>query len=437
MESFLQAWNSICEYCKEAGNLTDIAYSTWIGRITPVSIDFGTGVITLRVPTEFHKKLLIKSYGELLNEAFVAILGSPFEIQYITDEDQKKQEKPKNEPKDDYEFTFDTFIVGSSNKFAHAAAVAVAENPAMLYNPLFIYGNPGLGKTHLLYAIAKAVGDNNPDAKIVYVKGDDFTNEMIESIRQGTTPAFREKYRKADVLLVDDVQFIGGKESTQEEFFHTFNTLYETKKQIVLTSDRPPKDIATLEERLQSRFEWGLTADIQPPDFETRIAIIRRKAELLHIDLPDEVAEHIAKKLKTNIRQLEGAVKKIQAQQKLTGVAPSIQSAQAAISDIINNDQPAPVTIEKIIDEVARTYGTTAEDIRSPKRQANISLARQIAVYVVREVTQQPLEYIGKEFGNRNHSTMVYAVQQVEKMIKKDPKTKNTVEDIIKNIRNR
>ncbi len=437
MESFSQAWPSICEYCRTAGNLTDIAYNMWVDTIKPVDIDFGAGKITLQVRSDLHRDLLINSYSRLFSDAFVSILGADFEIDYVVGDQAKAQANNQNVMKDDYEFTFDTFIVGSSNKFAHAAALAVADNPAVLYNPLYISGNPGLGKTHLLYAISKAIGSSNPKAKIVYVKGDDFTNELIESIRQGTSPAFRQKYRSADVLLVDDVQFIGGKESTQEEFFHTFNTLYEAKKQIVMTSDRPPKDIATLEERLQSRFEWGLTADIQPPDFETRIAIIRRKAELLHLDLPDEVAEHIAKKLKTNIRQLEGAVKKIQAQQQLTGVPPSISSAQTAISDIINNDQPAPVTIEKIINEVARTYGVTAEDIRSSKRQANISSARQIAIYVVRDITQQPLEYIGKEFGNRNHSTMVYAVQQVEKLLQKDPKTKNTVEDIIKNIRNR
>lgn len=438
MESFLQVWDSICEYCKEAGNLTDIAYNTWVKRIVPNSINFGTATIILQVPTELHKNLLITSYNHLFNDACVAILGSPFNIEYlVADEQAPKQEAAPKLRSDDYDFTFDTFIVGSSNKFAHAAAQAVAENLAVMYNPLFIHGNPGLGKTHLLYAIMNSVTERNPNAKIVYVKGDDFTNEMIEAIRQGTTPAFREKYRKADILLVDDIQFISGKESTQEEFFHTFNTLYETKKQIVLTSDRPPKDIASLESRLQSRFEWGLTADIQPPDFETRIAIIRRKAELLNIDLPDEVADHIAKKLKTNIRQLEGAVKKIQAQYKLTGVPPSINSAQAAINDIINNDQPAPVTIEKIIEEVARTYGTTIEDIRSQKRNANISAARQIAIYVVREITQQPLEAIGKEFGNRNHSTMVYSVSQAEAQMEKDPKVKNTVNDIIKNIRNR
>ena len=272
---------------------------------------------------------------------------------------------------------------------------------------------------------------------IVYIKGDDFTNELIESIRQGTTAEFRQKYRKSDVLLVDDIQFIAGKESTQEEFFHTFNTLYEAKKQIVLTSDRPPKDIATLEERLLTRFEWGLTADIQPPEFETRLAIIKRKAELLEIDMPDEVAEYIASKLKNNIRQLEGAVKKMQAYYLLDGDTPSINTAQAAISDIINNNQPAPMTIEKIIEEVARTFGTTAEDIRSAKRSANISSARQIAVYVVREITQLPLASIGKEFGGRDHSTMVYATQQVDKNMKKDPKIKATVEDIIKNIRDR
>ena len=236
---------------------------------------------------------------------------------------------------------------------------------------------------------------------------------------------------------MDDIQFIAGKESTQEEFFHTFNTLYEAKKQIVLTSDRPPKDIATLEERLLTRFEWGLTADIQPPDFETRIAIIKRKAELLEFHLPDQVAEYIANKLKNNIRQLEGAVKKVQAYCLLDGAPPSIKTAQAAISDIINNDQPAPMTIEKIIEEVARTFGTTADDIRSSKRSSNISNARQIAIYIVREITQLPYDSIGKEFGGRDHSTVVYAMQQIDKKIQKDPKMKATVDDIIKNIRDR
>ena len=307
----------------------------------------------------------------------------------------------------------------------------------MLYNPLFIYGNSGLGKTHLLYAICNEISKNYPQMNIIYIKGDEFTNELIEAIRRGTTVEFHQRYRKADILLVDDIQFIAGKDSTQEEFFHTFNTLYEAKKQIVLTSDRPPKDIATLEERLLTRFEWGLTADVQPPDFETRIAIIKRKAELLEIDLPDNVAEYIANRLKNNIRQLEGAVKKMKAYYLLAGEALSVSTAQAAISDIINNHQPAPMTIEKIIEEVARTFGTSPEDIRSPKRSANISSARQIAMYVVREITQLPMTSIGEAFGGRDHSTVVYAIQQVEKNIGRDPKTRDTVQDIIKNIRDR
>ena len=260
--------------------------------------------------------------------------------------------------------------------------------------------------------------------------------KWITNIVSGVS-SFHQKYRKTDILLVDDIQFIAGKDSTQEEFFHTFNTLYEANKQIVLTSDRPPKDIQTLEDRLRTRFEWGLIADIQPPDFETRIAIIKRKAELLNIDLPDDVAEYIATRLKTNIRQLEGAVKKMKAYYLLAGENPGLSTAQAAISDILNNDQPPPLTVEKIIEEVARTFGVSAADIRSAKRSANISNARQVAVYVVREITQLSMTNIGEEFGGRDHSTIVYAIQQVEKNMKKDSKVKAMVEDIIKNIRDR
>jgi chromosomal replication initiator protein len=273
--------------------------------------------------------------------------------------------------------------------------------------------------------------------KTLYIKGDDFTNELIDSIRKGSTSEFHYKYRKTDVLLVDDIQFIAGKESTQEEFFHTFNTLYEANKQIVLTSDRPPKEIQTLEDRLRTRFEWGLIADIQSPDTETRIAIIMRKAELLDLNLPSNVAEFIAAKLKTNIRQLEGAVKKIKAYHLLKKEEPSITTAATAIADILNNDQPPPLTIEKIIEEVARTFGATNKDIRSSKRSASISNARQIAIYICREITQLPMTAIGEEFSGRDHSTIVYAVQQTEKNIKKNPKTKAIIEDIIKNIRNR
>lgn len=440
MESFTEAWNLICDYCRS--RITDVAYKTWISRIRPVNLDFTQGIAILEAPNEFHRQTLTRCYTSLLNDAFKEVFGSGIEIRICTPE-QNTEEPEKNKTEenqkksDDYEFTFDTYIVGSSNKFAHAASMAVATKPAVLYNPLFIYGNSGLGKTHLLYAICNEISRTNPEMNIIYIKGDEFTNELIEAIRRGTTAEFHQRYRKADVFLVDDIQFIAGKDSTQEEFFHTFNTLYEAKKQIVLTSDRPPKDIATLEERLLTRFEWGLTADIQPPDFETRIAIIKRKAELLEIALPDNVTEYIANRLKNNIRQLEGAVKKMKAYYLLNGESPSITTAQAAISDIINNDQPSPMTIEKIIEEVARTYGITSEDIRSSKRSANISNARQVAIYVVREITQLPMTTIGEEFGGRDHSTIVYAIQQVEKSSKKDPKTKATVEDIIKNIRDR
>ena len=437
MEPFTEVWNLVCEYCKS--KITEIAYSTWISRIEPVTLDFNDGIAVLKVPNELHRQTILHYYSAILEEAFRQIFSQEIQIRVCIpgelESDAKKEEPEENS--DNYEFTFDTYIVGPSNKFAHAASMAVASKPASLYNPLFIYGNSGLGKTHLLYAIRHQISTTNPGMKIVYIKGDEFTNELIEAIRRGTTGEFHQRYRKADVLLVDDIQFIAGKDSTQEEFFHTFNTLYEAKKQIVLTSDRPPKDIATLEERLLTRFEWGLTADIQPPDFETRIAIIKRKAELMSISLPDNVVEYIANRLKNNIRQLEGAVKKMKAYSLLNGEPMNIQTAQAAISDIINNDQPTPLTVEKIIDEVARTFGTTAEDIRSSKRSANISSARQMAMYVVREITQMPMTSIGKEFSGRDHSTVVYAIQQVEKNIKKNAKTKATAEDIIKNIRDR
>lgn len=436
MESFSEVWNLVCAYCKS--RITEIAFSTWISRIEPVTLDFASGVAVLKVPNELHRQTIMHYYMDLLEEAFREIFSQEIQIRIVTPEEtateKKKEEIPSNE---NYEFTFDTFIVGPSNKFAHAASMAVANKPAALYNPLFIYGNSGLGKTHLLYAIRNEISHTHPEMDIVYIKGDEFTNELIEAIRRGTTGDFHQRYRHADVLLVDDIQFIAGKESTQEEFFHTFNTLYEAKKQIVLTSDRPPKDIATLEERLLTRFEWGLTADIQPPDFETRIAIIKRKAELLQIELPDNVIEYIANRLKNNIRQLEGAVKKMKAFHLLNGDPYNIQTAQAAIRDIINNDQPTPLTVEKIIDEVARTFGTTGDDIRSSKRAATISNARQVAMYVVREITQMPMQAIGREFGGRDHSTVVYAIQQVEKNAAKDPRIKATVDDIIKNIRDR
>ena len=435
MESFTEAWNLICDFCKN--RITEVAFTTWISRIEPVTLDFTQGTAILKVPNDFHRQTLERCYTSLLTEALDEVFGPGLKVKFVIPEDLGQQKEERFQSDTDYDYTFDTFIVGPSNKFAHAASIAVATKPASLYNPLFIYGNSGLGKTHLLYAICNEISFRHPQMNILYIKGDEFTNEMIEAIRHGTTQEFRQRYRKADILLVDDIQFIAGKESTQEEFFHTFNSLYESKRQIVLTSDRPAKDIATLEERLLTRFEWGLTADIQPPDFETRLAIIRRKAELLDITIPENVCECIANRLKNNIRQLEGTVKKMKAYHLLNGQAPSITTAQAAISDIINNDQPTPFTVEKIIEEVARTFGVTSDEIRSAKRSANISKARQMAMYVVREITQLPTEAIGNEFGGRDHSTVVYALQQMEKNLQKDSKIKATAEDIIKNIRDR
>ena len=440
MDSFDDAWEVICSYCKT--KITDVAYNTWISRIKPLKLDFESNTAYLVVPNDFHRQTLTRCYIPLLNEAFEAVFDNKFIISFKTPEEveeYKKAPEIKEEIKDtNYEYTFDTFIVGSSNKFAHAACLAVATNPSHAYNPLFLWGNSGLGKTHLLYAIGNEIKKNDPSKVICYIKGDDFTNELIESLRLAKMSEFRHKYRQADILLVDDVQFIGGKESTQEEFFHTFNALYDAKKLIVLTSDRPPKEIKTLDDRLRSRFEHDLIADIQPPDIETRIAIIKRKAELLEIDLSNEVCEYIASKIKSNIRQLEGTVKKLKAKSLLNHEKPTISSVQEVIADILNNDVPPEVTVERIIDEVARTYGVSADEIRSQKnRSANISNARHVAIYVTRELTTLSMVAIGEEFGNRHYSTIIYTLKKVQEMMEKDRKVKEIIDDTIKNIRDR
>lgn len=440
MNSFDDAWELICSYCKS--KITDVAYNTWISRIKPLNLDFDTNTAYLTVPNDFHKQTISRCYIPLLNEAFEAIFDTKFNIDLKTEEKPPEPVEKKSRPDElndeNYEYTFDTFIVGSSNKFAHAACLAVATNPSKAYNPLFLYGNSGLGKTHLLHAIGNEIKKNDPSKIICYIKGDDFTNELIESLRLAKMTEFRHKYRQADILLVDDVQFIGGKESTQEEFFHTFNALYEAKKQIVLTSDRPPKEIKTLDDRLRSRFEQDLIADVQPPDIETRIAIIKRKAELVDIELSNEVCEYIASKIKANIRQLEGTVKKLKAKSLLNNEKPTISSAQEVIADILNNDVPPEVTVERIVEEVARTYGVSPDEIRSQKnRSSNISNARHIAIYITREMTTLPMVSIGKEFGDRHYSTIIYTLSKVQKMMEKDQKIREIVEDTIKNIRDR
>jgi len=442
MDNFKEGWDIICNYLKSEKKIVEVAYNTWISRIVPVGIDFEKGIITLMVPNDFHRQTLIRGYLPKLEEAYEEVLGTSFETIFLIPEENEKQKEKllgdETSADTGYEFTFDTFIVGSSNKFAHAASLAVAQNPSSAYNPLFLYGNSGLGKTHLLYAIGNEIKRTKKDCNVIYIKGEDFANEIIQSIMNKTTAQFRQKYRQTDVLLVDDIQFIGGKDSTQEEFFHTFDALYDAKKQIVLSSDRPPKEIKVLTERLRSRFEMGLLADIQPPDLETRIAIIRRKAEIIGLNLSNDLCEYIAQKLKTNIRQLEGVVKKLMAKYNLTKEVPSLTTVNEAISEILNDDTPPELTVERIVDEVARTFGVDSDDIRSQKsRRANINKPRQLAIYIVRELTTLSMEAIGKEFGDRHYSTIVYTVQQVEKNIKSDPALRDTVEDIIKNIRER
>ena len=434
MEAFNEAWEVICSYCRK--NITDVAYKTWISRIKPVTIDFDRSQAVLLVPNDFHKQTLERCYKTLLTEAFEAVFGTVIDIVFtvVIEEDKDEVEEIVDQG---YEYTFDTFIIGNSNKFAHAACMAVAQNPSNAYNPLFLYGNSGLGKTHLLYAIANEIRKNDSTKKVCYVKCEDFTNEMVESIHMNRMDKFREKYRFVDVLLIDDIQFIGGKEATQEEFFHTFNALYENKKQIVVASDRPPKEIKSLVARLRNRFEMDLIADIQIPDIETRIAIIKRKADLMNIEIPNEVCDYIATNIKSNIRQLEGIVKKIKAKNFIEGEKPSVKSVQSIISDIINNDTPPEVTVEKIIEEVARTFNVSEEEMRSPNnRSAYISKPRQVAIYIVSKMTTLTQDSIGKEFGGRDHSTIKYAIDTTKKNINKDSKLRSVVDDIIKNCSN-
>ena len=429
--------------------LSPTAYSLWIAPLKPIEIK--DSEIVLAVNNDFQKDIVMTKYSEKLCRSFKEVLGFSVKLKILIEEneledikdikEEKKITKEKivnlNEPKDYYPYTFKTFIVGSTNTFAYAACKAVAQNQTGAYNPLFIYGPSGLGKTHLLLAIKHEVNLKKPNLNVLYINGESFTNEFISAIEREKTREFHEKYRNVDYLLMDDIQFLAGKTQTQEEFFYTFNDLHQIGKQIVLTSDRPPKEIKTLEDRLRTRFEWGLLADIAPSDFETRVAIIRRKSEILKVKIPDDVINYIAKNLKNNIRQLEGAVKKIKAFELLAGSPPSMNMAHSIIKDILNDNQPTPVTIEKIIGEVSKTFNISEKDIKSTKRQSKIAKARHIAIYIVREITQAPYEEIGKEFSNRDHSTITHSLKQVDNIMKKDPKEKEIIEDIIKNIRDR
>ncbi|MBW4862850.1 MAG: chromosomal replication initiator protein DnaA [Paeniclostridium sp.] len=437
------------------GEISEISFNTWIKSCTPISIS--DNILKLSVPNEFTKGILDTRYKDLLIQALKIVTSRKFKIEFYLEsdleEEKENEEKQKEEKKENTndvdgsivvsdemsatlnpKYTFQSFVIGNSNRFAHAASLAVAESPAKAYNPLFIYGGVGLGKTHLMHAIGHYILQENPKAKVVYVSSEKFTNELINAIKDDKNEEFRNKYRKVDVLLIDDIQFIAGKERTQEEFFHTFNALHEENKQIILSSDRPPKEIPTLEDRLGSRFEWGLIADIQPPDFETRMAILKKKADVEGLNVPNEVMVYIATKIKSNIRELEGALIRIIAYSSLTNRDVSVDLASEALKDIISNKESAPVTVKTIQESVANYYNLRIEDLKSQRRTRNIAYPRQIAMYLSRKLTDMSLPKIGEEFGGRDHTTVIHAYEKISENLKTDEGLQSMINDITKKL---
>jgi len=466
----------------------------WFGELKVTNFDNEKNLITISTESELKCTILKSKYIDDLRNAFAEHLGfeSNIEILYVgdgkgaerirqrvaeyariesergayvpnqTDTDYDADDNDEDEEDDQYffkrnrkyneieegedpvasllpinhkfEYTFENFVVGNSNKFAHAACTAVAERPAANYNPLFIYGPSGLGKTHLMYSVVNEIKKKKPNVKVLYVKGDDFTNQMIESLAKHEMYKFHNKYRSCDILLIDDVQFIAGKESTQEEFFHTFNTLYEERKQIILSSDRPPKDIQTLEDRLKTRFEWGLIADIQPPDLELRIAIIKKKAEQKNIELPSDVLLFLAENLRSNIRQIEGAVIRLSALSFFYGKPITMEMTQDCISEFLGGAEPLNVTIDKIFAAVFRKYNFSKEELTGTKRNKDIANARHVALYLMRTITDMSLDSIGAIFSGRDHSTIKYSCDLIQKKMITDPNTKIAIDELTKEI---
>lgn len=449
METFNDIWEAVLDYCKQRVNAT--AYKLWIEIVK--FDDFNNSTVTLRFPKQMHISIVVSQYDELFHEAFENVLGFKVNIEYTSKESEAQANSNDNasvnqrQHLEDYkneQFTFENFIVGASNRFAYAAAKAVASDPGSRkttgsfsnYNPLFIYGNSGLGKTHILNAICHEIEKTYPDMNIMYIRAEQFANEFYQALQNKTIDEFHNKYRNnIDVFLIDDIQFISGKTSTEEEFFHTFDTLVYNGKQVVLTSDRPPKDIQSITDRLKSRFEDGLLADIQPPEFETRCEIIKRKATLLNFQIDEPVVSYIAEKIKSNIRQLEGVTKKLYALCDINEHPPTISLAQSVIKVIMEDTQPLPVTINRIVDEVSRTTGISPEDIYSKIQKANISHARKITFYIVRKITNMSYEDIGEEF-KKHHSTVMYNIEQIEKEMENNSKLARQVNDIINNIKN-
>ena len=429
-------WNDVLNIIKV--ELTEVSFNTWLKTVIPVSISDDT--IVLAAPNDFTKGILEGRYQNLIKYSIMEVTKKEYAIKFIIpgEETSPNLEKKIQQEKNDNnqrlqlnpKYSFNTFVIGNSNRFAHAASLAVAEAPAQAYNPLFLYGGVGLGKTHLMHAIGHYILSQDPSTKVVYVTSEKFTNELINSIREYRNEEFRNKYRNVDVLLVDDIQFIAGKEGTQEEFFHTFNALYEANKQIIISSDRPPKEIPTLEDRLRSRFEWGLIADIQAPDLETRIAILRKKANMENLEVDDEVMQYIASKIESNIRELEGALIRVVAYSSLTNKAPTVELAEEALKDIISNNKPKDITVDLIKAEVANQFNVRIEDFNSKKRTRAIAYPRQVAMYLTRELTDLSLPKIGDEFGGRDHTTVIHACNKISSDIQDDKEFNEKIEYI-------
>ena len=432
MNSLNDIWDKIIEIL--SNQLTPTAINTWFADCTPVDIEDCR--LVLHTTNDFKRNVILSRFSENIKAALYDLFSCDFDLLVLAGEeinDFAIERKADNSLPEMEGYTFDRFIVGSSNKFAHADAIAVAENPGKTYNPLFIYGNSGLGKTHLLLAIGQQIHENSPEKSIAYIKGDEFTNQLVKSIREGTAEEFRQKYRNVDLFLVDDIQFIAGKQQTQNEFFHTFNNIYEAGHQIVITSDRPPLEMALLDDRLRTRFEGGLMADIQPPDLETRMAITRNKAGQLGLLLSDDAVEYIATNITANIRQLEGVIKRLTAYKEILDDVITIDSVKRAIRDVIRIGTYIP-TPESIIRETARYYSLKEEDLRGQSRSKNTTMARQVSMYLMRSLTNLSLKDIGAEYEDRNHATVLSSIRKVEDLLKTDPNMAGTVRDITSNI---
>ena len=449
IEKLQQNWDDILLYMKEEHEIMDISFKTWLLPLKVHSVDGNK--VTIVVPDSNMIGYIRKKYGLPLEVSIAEKMGFECQLVFISQDEADSIAPPaenlliKKNLKEvspeiiqnanlNPKYTFDTFVVGANNNLAHAASLAVAESPGEIYNPLFIYGGVGLGKTHLMHSIAHFILKNNPNAKVLYVTSEKFTNELIDAIRNKnniTTTEFREKYRNNDVLLIDDIQFIIGKESTQEEFFHTFNALYEAKKQIIISSDKPPKEIETLEERLRSRFEWGLTVDIQSPDYETRMAILRKKEEMEGYNIDNEVIKYIATNIKSNIRELEGALTKIVALSKLNNLEITTSLAEEALKDLISPNAAREITPDLILQIVSDHLNIQSIDILGQKRNKEIATARQIVMYLCRTMTSTPLQQIGKFLGGRDHTTVIHGIEKITTDIPKDLALQNTI-DILK-----